>query len=226
MKHYISEFTGTFIFVFIGWGAVIFARPFIGYLGISMAFGLAYSAACLAFPEGHFNPAATVSAALSGKFRSDGNLKTALNTVGYILMQTAGAFAAAFAVQFVYSGKTGYSPAVIGNIHLIDRYTLSAAFCLETVLNLLFLCVFLGTYPRGEKKAAGCGLFITAAYLISYPVTKGSLNPAKSTATAFWGAEEALAQLPLFWYSAMLAALIAGIAYRPRTVKFFSRNKE
>ena len=225
VKHYLSEFIGTFIFVFIGWGAVMFARPFIGYLGVSLAFGLAYSAACLTFPEGHFNPAATVSAALSGMFRTGSKAKTALNAIGYILVQTAGACAAAAVVRFICSEKAGYVPAVIGNIHLIDRYTLSAAFCLETILNLIFLCVFLKHYSNPEKKTAGCGLFITAAYLISYPVTKGGLNPAKSTATAFFGGEEALEQLSVFWYSALLAALTAGIIYNPSSKKALLRKK-
>lgn len=224
MKHYLSEFIGTFIFVFIGWGAVMFARPFIGYLGIALTSGLAYSVACLTFPEGHFNPAATVSAALSGNFHTGSKVRTALNVIGYVLMQTIGAFAAVAAIQYICTGKTGYVPAGVGNIHLIDRYTLSAAFCLETILNLMFLCVFLKNYSCHEKKAAGCGLLIAAACLISYPVTKGALNPARSTATAFFGGEEALAQLPVFWYSALLAALIAGIAYCPIVGKYLKKH--
>ena len=225
MKAYLSEFIGTFGFVLIGWSAVILARPFIGYLGVSMAFGMAYAAFCHAFPEGHFNPAATVAATLSGRFCARNKLLTVLNALGYIAVQTAAAFAAIALVQFVYAGKTGYVPQESINIYVIDRYTLSAAFCLEAVLSFLFSVVFLSTSRAPAQKAAACGVLITAACLLSFPVTKGGMNPAFSTAKAFFGGEEAVAQLMLFWKASLTAAVIAGIAYNPVTGKIF-RKKE
>ena len=223
MKSYLSEFIGTFGFVLTGWGAVVFARPFIGYPGVAIAFGLAYAAFCFAFPKGHFNPAATVAAALSGHFHTKSKLLTALNVLGYTIVQTAGACASVALVQYVYSGKTGYVPQETMNIYLIDRYTLPAAFCLESVLSFLFLTVFVRTY---HNKALACGAFITVAYLLSFPVTKGGINPARSTATALFGGEEALAQLPLFWGSAMIAAVIVGLACNPLIERLFRKKKE
>ena len=226
MKAYLSEFIGTFGFVLIGWCSVVLARPFIGYLGVSMAFGMAYAAFCHAFPEGHFNPAATVAAALSGGFRSRNKLLTALNAAGYIVVQTAGACAAIALVQFVYAGKTGYVPQESVNIYLIDRYTLSAAFWLETTLNLLFLTVFLNASRAPAQKAAACGALITAAYLLSFPVTKGAMNPAFSTAKALFGDEEALSQLSLFWKASLTAAVITGAACNPAIGKLFGEKDE
>ena len=224
MKHYFSEFIGTFGFVFIGLGSVVFAAPFIGYLGISIAFGLAYAAVCFAFPDGHFNPAATIAAALSGRFCAHSKIGTALKVLGYILTQTAGACAAAAVVYLVYSGKTGYVPQGMAGANIVNRYTLSAAFYLETVLFFLFLCVFLGTYENKSHQPIACGFFITAAYLLSYPVTKGALNPARTTAAALFGGEDALAQLPFFWEAALVASLIAGIIYNPQISNIFKRK--
>lgn len=224
MKHYFSEFIGTFGFVFIGLGSVVFAAPFIGYLGISIAFGLAYAAVCFAFPDGHFNPAATIAAALSGRFCAHSKIGTALKVLGYILTQTAGACAAAAVVYLVYSGKTGYVPQGMAGANIVNRYTLSAAFYLETVLFFLFLCVFLGTYENKSHQPIACGFFITAAYLLSYPVTKGALNPARTTAAALFGGEDALAQQPFFWKAALVASLIAGIIYNPQIGKLFKRK--
>ena len=51
--------------------------------------------------------------------------------------------------------------------------------------------------------------------MLSYPVTKGSINPARSTAVSLYGGEEAVAQLPLFWGAALVAAVIAGLMYNP-----------
>lgn len=225
MKNYLAEFTGTFGFVFIGWGSVLFAKPFIGYLGISMAFGMAYAAMCFAFPNGHFNPAATVASALSGVFHTGGKLRTFFNTLGYILMQTVGAIAADAAVQFIYSGKTGYVHQEAINSYIVDRYTLSAAFYLELILNFLFAAIFLNTYHNKTNKPIACGLFITTAYLFSYPVTKGAVNAARTTATALFGGEEAAAQLPVFWGASIAAAVIAGIVYNSFIGDLF-RKKE
>ena len=224
MKRYLTEFTGTFGFVLIGWGAVLFAKPFIGYLGISMAFGMAYAAVCFAFPDGHFNPVATVASAISGHFRSQSKFKTFLNALGYTSMQTLGAYAAVAFVQFIYAGKTGYVHQEAINSYIVDRYTLSAVFYLELILNFLFASVFLGTNQDKTNKPIACGLFITAAYLLSYPVTKGAINPARTTATALFGGEEAIMQLPVFWESAIAAAVLAGIVYNPFISKLFHKK--
>ena len=226
MKNYLAEFTGTFGFVFIGWGAVLFAKPFIGYLGISMAFGMAYAAVCFAFPDGHFNPAATIASALSGVFGTGGKFRTFLNTIGYILMQIAGAVAAVALVQFIYSGKTGYVHQEPVNSFIVDRYTMSAAFYLELILNFLFASVFLSTYHSKTNKPIACGLFITAAYLFSYPVTKGAINPARTTAAAIFGGKEAVAQLPVFWEAAVAAAILAGLFHNPFVGRLFEKKSK
>ena len=221
MKNYLSEFIGTFGFVFIGCGAVVFAAPFIGYLGIAMAFGLAYGAMGLAFKDGHFNPAVTIAAALSKQFYAKNIWFTLIKTAGYVFVQTAGACAAVYLIYYIYSGKTGYVYQGSPDANIIERYSISAAFCLEVILNFLFLCVFLGNTACSGKRAVACGLFITAAFLLSYPVTKGAINPARTTASALFGGEKALAQLPVYWAASLTAALIAGMAYRP----FSKRDK-
>ncbi|MBO4520240.1 MAG: aquaporin [Alphaproteobacteria bacterium] len=213
MKLYLYEFVGTFGFVFLGWGTVVFAAPFVGYLGISVAFGLAYAALCFAFSGGHFNPAATIAAALSGRFRAKRKYGTLLKTLVFILIQIAGAYAAAVSVYYIYSGKMGFVPQGLPGVNIVERYTLSAAFYLETLLNILFLCVFLGTYDNAKTQSLACGLLITAAFLLSYPVTRGAMNPARTTATSLLGGEEAIAQLPLFWEAALTAAVITGLFY-------------
>ena len=62
MKTALAEIIGTFGFVFVGTGAIVFSAPFIGWLGIALAAGLAFAAMCYAFPDGHFNPIFTIAA--------------------------------------------------------------------------------------------------------------------------------------------------------------------
>lgn len=223
MKNYFAEFAGTFGFVFIGCGAVIFAAPFIGYLGISIAFGLAFCAMMYAFPGHHFNPAVTVAAAVSGTFKGRSIWFTLLKTAGCILCQTAGACAAAAVLYVIYSGKTGYVSQGTFAANIIDRYTLRSAFYLETILCFLFLCVFFGSNTKKEHQSIALGFTLTASYLLSYPVTRGSLNPVRTTAAAlFSGEPAAMEQLKLFWAAAMLAAAIAGLLFNPAV----SRSKK
>lgn len=216
MKNYFAEFTGTFGFVFIGCGAVIFAAPFIGYLGISIAFGLAFCAMMYAFPGHHFNPALTVAAAVSGTFKGRKIWFTLLKTAGYIIAQTAGACAAAAVLYVIYSGKTGYISQGTFAANIIDRYALQSAFYLEAVLSFLFLCVFFGSGNKKEYQPIALGFTLTAAYLLSYPVTRGSLNPVRTTAAAlFSGEPAAMEQLKLFWAASLLAAITAGLMFNP-----------
>lgn len=225
VKSYISEFIGTFGFVFIGCGCIVFATPFIGYLGISLSFGLAYSAMNMTFPGHHFNPALTIACAVSQQFYAKNIWLTLTKTLAYILIQIIAAYAAVALIYFIYSGKTGYVYQGPADVNLVERYTLSSAFYLETVLTFLFICVFLGCNANKGYQAIASGLTLAASFLLSYPVTKGALNPARTTASAlFCKQEEALSQLPLFWGAALIAALIAGVAYHPAIRKIKDAN--
>ena len=93
MKNFLSEFAGTFGFVFIGCGAAVFATPFIGYPGVALAFGLGYGAMLCAFKDGSFNPAVTL-AALSCDRNGISWKSALLNAAGNIAAQIAGAFVA------------------------------------------------------------------------------------------------------------------------------------
>jgi hypothetical protein len=63
-KKYIAEFIGTFVLVFMGCGSAVIAGAHIGFLGISLAFGL--SVLVMVYTIGnisgcHINPAITAS---------------------------------------------------------------------------------------------------------------------------------------------------------------------
>ena len=58
------------------------------------------------------------------------------------------------------------------------------------------------------------GLGLTLIHLISIPVTNTSVNPARSTAVAFFAGGLAVKQLWLFWVAPIVGAALAGIAYR------------
>ena len=72
-----------------------------------------------------------------------------------------------------------------------------------------FLIVILGTTHRNAPAGfapLAIGLALTLIHLVSIPVTNTSVNPARSTAVAFFAQNGALGQLWLFW----VAPLIGG----------------
>ena len=92
----VAEALGTFLLVFGGVGAALFAANFpagsegnplgIGFVGVALAFGLTVVAGAYAWGPisgGHFNPAITLGLAAAGRFEWR-------NTIGYIIAQLIG----------------------------------------------------------------------------------------------------------------------------------------
>ena len=81
----------------------------------------------------------------------------------------------------------------------------------------MFLIVILGaTDDKAPKGFAGVaiGLALTLIHLISIPVTKTSVNPARSISQALFVGDWALAQLWVFILIPVLGALAAGAVYK------------
>ncbi len=100
--------------------------------------------------------------------------------------------------------------------HSPGGYTLWAALVAEIVLTAIFVIVILGaTDTRAPQGIAGIaiGLALTLIHLISIPITNTSVNPARSTAVAFFNGNGAPGQLWLFWVAPLVGALLAGILY-------------
>src|SRR3954465_15654381 len=217
----VSEFLGTFWLVLAGCGSAVIAGAFpafgIGFVGVSLAFGLSVLTAAYALGPisgGHFNPAVTVGLWAGGRF-------PARDIPAYVVAQVAGAIAAAGTLFLIASGKPGF---VLGNFaangfgeHSPGGYSLMAGVVTEIVMTFMFLIVILGaTHRRAPVGFAGLaiGLALTLIHLISIPVTATSVNPARSTGPALFVGGWATAQLWLFWVAPIVGAALAGFFYR------------
>src|ERR1043166_8411566 len=111
MNRYLAELLGTFVLVFASCGSAVLAGDKIGFLGVSLAFGLSLLAMVYAIGPisgCHINPAVTVGVLLSKKL-------DARYAGGYVSAQVVGAVVAAGVLLLIAKGlPTGYDPSVAG----------------------------------------------------------------------------------------------------------------
>lgn len=221
LKRMFAELIGTFWLVFGGCGSAIFAAAFptlgIGFVGVSMAFGL--TVLTMAYSIGsvsgcHLNPAVSLGLAISGRFSWN-------ELPHYIISQVIGAIVAGGVLYAIFSGKSdffsigGFASNGYGD-HSPGGYSIVSAFVTELVLTAIFLFVILSS--TNEKAPAGfapiaIGLCLTLIHLISIPVTNTSVNPARSTGPALFAGDWALEQLWLFWLAPLIGAAVGAVLY-------------
>jgi len=232
MRKYAAEFMGTFWLVLGGCGSAVLAAGLvnttvidgtvigvpvgIGYLGVSLAFGL--TVVTMAYAIGHIsgchlNPAVTIGQWVAGRFPSK-------DIAPYIIAQVLGAIVAGAVLAFIAIGNGsqlgGFATNGYGDLSP-HGYTLGAVVVTEIVLTFIFLMVILGATddraPAGFAPLA-IGLCLTLIHLVSIPVSNTSVNPARSTGVAFFAETSAVAQLPIFWIAPIVGAVLAGVTYK------------
>lgn len=219
-----AEFIGTFWLVLGGCGAAVFAaNPAgdhsvgIGYLGVSLAFGLTVLTGVYAFGTisgGHFNPAVTLGAAIARRVEW-----RALPS--YWAAQVTGGLVAGLAILVIANGRPKFNASshLAANGYGINSphgYSLGAVLLTEVLLTFIFMLVILGsTDDRAPRGFAGLaiGLTLTLIHLISIPISNTSVNPARSTGVAFFNGAGAPGQLWAFWLAPLAGAALAGMLY-------------
>ena len=221
-KKLAAEAIGTFWLTFAGCGSAVIAAAFpqlgIGFVGVSLAFGL--SVVTMAYAIGHvsgchLNPAVTVGLAAGGRFPAD-------KVVPYVIAQVIGAVAASALLYTIASGAAGFD---VGKgfasngfgEHSPGQYSLMVCFIMEVVMTMMFLFIIMGS-THGDAPAGfaplAIGLALVMIHLVSIPVTNTSVNPARSTGPALFVGGWALGQLWLFWVAPLLGGVLGGVTYR------------
>jgi aquaporin Z len=219
LKKYLAELFGTFVLVFIGCGSAVVAGKEIGFLGISLAFGLSVLAMVYAIggiSGCHINPAITVSMLVAGKIKGN-------DALAYIVSQCLGAIMASATLLVIMTGQPGYSLSVGGlgqngfGEGYIGGYSIQSAFIAEVVLTGLFLFVIFGATSRFAPEGfAGIaiGLSLVIIHLVGIPITGTSVNPARSLGPALLVGGKALSQLWLFIVAPMVGGIITAVLWK------------
>jgi len=222
LKKYGAEFIGTFWLVLGGCGSAVLAAAYpdvgIGWLGVSLAFGL--TVLTMAFAIGHIsgchlNPAVSIGLYVGGRFE-------AKDLVPYVAAQVFGGIVAGGVLYLIASGNAdfnvadGFASNGYGD-HSPGGYSLASGFITEVVMTLMFLVIILGATdkraPQGLAPIA-IGLGLTLIHLVSIPVTNTSVNPARSTGVALYVGGWAVAQLWMFWIAPIIGAVLGGAVYK------------
>ena len=221
MKKLVAEFIGTLWLVLGGAGSAVLAAAYpelgIGFVGVSMAFGLTVLTGIYALGHisgAHFNPAVSIGLWMGGRFDKK-------DLIPYIAAQVFGGIAGAGILYLIASGKAGFETGGFASNgygdHSPGGYSMLAALITEIVMTFMFLIIILGaTHSKAPKGFAGIaiGLGLTLIHLISIPVTNTSVNPARSTSQAIFAGGWAIDQLWLFWVAPIVGAILAGLVYK------------
>ena len=232
-----AEVLGSFIFVLASTGIALYSVVNAAAdLGVALGSGIALAGATLAFGRvsgGHFNPAVTLGAACAGRIPWS-------EVVPYWLAQLVGAAIAPVVLLLtvpsglpalltqdgsgtrqtffsaIANGYGTHSPLFTVSSGKAS-FTLVAALVIEGVLTAVLVAVYLGATDRRASRASApfaIGLTFAVLVLIALPITNGSLNPARATATALFAASWARSELWAFWLAPLVGAAIAGLLYR------------
>lgn len=219
VRKYIAELIGTFALVLVGCGSAVIAGKYVGFLGISFAFGLTVLAMVYAIGRisgCHINPAISLAMLVAGKM----NWK---DSVFYIIAQCVGAIIAAAVLLAIAVGNSDYSLAVNGlgqngyGAHSPGGYSLLACLIAEVVLTALFLFVIFGsTSKKAPEGFAGVsiGLSLVLIHIIGIPITGTSVNPARSLGPAVFVGGAALSQLWLFIIAPFVGGILAAVLWK------------
>jgi aquaporin Z len=224
MARYFAEFVGTFVLVFGGCGAAVLAGDKIGFLGVSIAFGLSLLA--MVYTIGHvsgchINPAVTLGLFITKKMDRQ-------YLLGYWIAQILGAIlAAACLLAIAKNTPGGYDAATLGfaangyGAHSPRHYGLVAAAVTEIILTFFLVLTVIGaTDVKAPVGFAGLpiGLVLVLIHLVGIPVTNTSVNPARSIGPALFVGGWAVQQLWLFIVAPLVGSVLAAVVYQGFTI--------
>ncbi len=208
MKRYIAEAIGTFSMVFCGTGAMTINEITGGAVthpGVAITWGLIVMAMIYAFGDisgAHFNPAVTVAFAYAKKF-------SWRDVPKYILAQCIGAIVASSILLFLFpaSEELGATIPARG----FEPYR---AFILELLLTFFLMLVIINVSTGSKEIGIIAGIAIGGVVLLEAmfagPMTKASMNPARSLGPALLSGN--LQHLWLYLTAPFMGALLAVVS--------------
>ena len=178
----IAEFLSTFCLVLLGCGAMAVdsRTQALTHVGVAIAWGLVVMVMIYAvggISGAHMNPAVTIGFTTLGRLP----VKDAL---GYVPAQCLGALAGALAIRAVL----GVDQSMLGSTNVQLDLGLTAGLIIEFGLTFILMFVVIGVSTGAKEEtitaALAVGSTIALAAMVAGPLTKASMNPARSLGPA------------------------------------------
>ncbi|HYV09186.1 MAG TPA: MIP family channel protein [Thermoplasmata archaeon] len=216
----VAEFVGAFTLIFIGAGAILTAgtTSTSDLLLVALAHGLAIGVMVSALAHvsgGHFNPAVTFGALVSGQ------ISPRLAGVYWIAQLLGGVGgAAALALIFPQSVWQGYhlGTPTLGTVPSLGwDVGVGTGILVEAILTFFLVFVIFGTGidPKGSFNAVGgfaIGLTISIDIMMGGPLTGAAMNPARWFGPAI--VSGFFDNWYVYWIGPLIGGAVAALLYR------------
>ena len=202
-KNLVSEFIGTFALIFIGAGAVAIDKG--GLIGAALAHGLVVVAFVYAYGHisgTHINPAVTLGLLIAGEIEF-------VAAIGYWIVQFLGGILGAVLLNVVLP-----NPGDLGVTILTEGVTPVQGLIVEIVLTFFLVSTIFNTAVSGKAgnfAGLAIGLTLIACILMGGPLTRASLNPARTLGPAIVSGN--YADIWLYFVGPCVGTILASLLY-------------
>ncbi len=202
-KNLIVEFIGTFALIFVGAGAV--AIDVGGLAGAAFAHGFVVVAFIYAYGHisgTHINPAVTLALLIAGEIEFAAAL-------GYWVVQFIGGILGALLLNLILP-----DPGDLGVTILSESVTPVQGLVVEIVLTFFLVNTIFNTAVNGKAgdfAGLAIGLSLIACIFMGGPLTRASLNPARTLGPAIVSGN--YADIWLYFVGPFIGALLAAFLY-------------
>ena len=202
-KNLIAEFVGTFALIFIGAGALAISPG--NLVAVALAHGLVIVTFTYAYGHisgTHINPAVTLGLLIAGEIEF-------VSAVGYWIVQFLGGILGAVVLNVVLPNAGDLGVTILG-----EGVTPVQGLVVETVLTFFLVNTIFNTAVSGKAgNFAGLdiGLTLVLSILMGGPLTRASLNPARTLGPAIVSGN--YADIWLYFVGPFVGAILAALLY-------------
>ncbi len=221
IRKYIAELIGTFVLVFFGVGAAIWAGPGIGgeYISVALAFGLTVMVMSVTIGKisgCHLNPAISIAMFMDKKLDTK-------DLIGYVVCQIIGAILAGAiltaivmgAFDLTWDAATASDVPGANSLNGVND-TIWVGLLVEIILTFIFVLVVFGATSKNSGAINGglyIGLALAMVHLVGINLTGTSVNPARSIGLAIFR-DGALGDLWVFIIAPIIGGLLAWAVWK------------
>ncbi len=204
-KNLIVEFIGTFALIFVGAGAV--AIDVGGLTGAAFAHGFIVIAFIYAYgyiSGTHINPAVTLGLLIAGEIEF-------VPALGYWIVQFLGGILGALLLNVLLP-----NPGDLGVTILSEGVTPVQGLVVEIVLTFFLVNTIFNTAVNrkaGNFAGLAIGLSLIACIFMGGPLTRASLNPARTLGPAIFSTDPQWGNIWLYFAGPCVGAILAALLY-------------